>query len=169
MWLFACLVEATLGFVVFSADSAVMDRPELRIRLIRGGLWPVTAWHWCTHRTFAKIGRAGMHVWLLVTMGWLLSLEHDRLKPTSVFAVTGWLTMAFIVWCVDSMSNDLLGQSVRRVARALLWPKPFGEYMRDPDTPRQTTAMLLIWFFLSIGWLIALGWERFGPTLVAWS
>lgn len=169
MWSFLVLTELTLAFVVYSTESAVMDRPGLGLRLVRSGLWFGTVYVWCTRRIFDKLMRAGMHVWHLVTLGWLLSLMYDRLPSTTSFYLAAWAMLAFTVWCIDSMTNQFVGMPARRALRAVFWFKAMVDYMNDHDSARQATAMLMIWIFLTCGWLLTLVWDRFGPTLQAWS
>ena len=109
------LIEVTLGFVVFCADS-VGDRPRRPPleRLVRAVLWMVTLTRWFTHRNLVKLGRFGAVVWFLVTTGWLLTLEYDRMA-TPAFVVIAELTMAFVVYCVDALSADLADRRGRRL------------------------------------------------------
>ena len=72
------LAELTLGFVVFCADSVGDDEHGPVERLVRGVLWMVTLTRWFTHRNVPKLSRFGAVVWLMVTTGWLLTLEFDR-------------------------------------------------------------------------------------------
>src|SRR3712207_4814019 len=108
------LCYVTLAFLVFCADS-VDEEPRRPVeRLIRATLWVVTLTRWFTHRNVAKLGRFGAVVWFLVTTGWLLTLEFDRI-PTLAFLVVAELTMGFVVYCVDALSADLANKRGRRI------------------------------------------------------
>src|SRR4051812_36874447 len=108
------LVELTVAFVVFCADSVGEDpRRPLVQRLVRGACWPITLTRWFTHRNLAKLARFGAIVWSLVTTGWLLSLERDRIHGALAFGLTAEVTMAFVIYCVDAMSTDLQRKPLR--------------------------------------------------------
>src|SRR5437763_1917606 len=108
------VVEVTLALIVFCADSVGDERRRPVERIARAVLWPVTLTRWFTHRNLVKLGRFGAVVWFLVTTGWLLSLEYDRIS-TPAFFVLAELTMAFVVYCVDALSSDLVNRRGRRL------------------------------------------------------
>ncbi|MHB8467772.1 MAG: hypothetical protein ACYDD7_23395, partial [Acidimicrobiales bacterium] len=135
--MFWVLIEVTMGSIVFCADSVANESSRsMRDRVLRSVLWPMTLGTWFTHRTLPKLARFGGIVWLAVTTGWLLSLEHDRIAGRGVFLLVAETTMAFVVYCVDAMSADLEHRPLRRVLRSVVWVKPVGEYMRDVDAIR---------------------------------
>lgn len=162
------LAELTLAFVVFCADSVGDDEHTLPERLVRAVLWMVTLTRWFTHRNVAKLGRFGAIVWFLVTMGWLLTLEYDRLaKP--VFVVLAEATMAFVVYCVDALSADLENKPVRRLLRSLVWVVPVVHYLRDDDSVALIAASVTIWGLLTTGWLLGLLADRVAAPLGGWA
>lgn len=162
------LVEATLAFVMFCADS-VGDEERGRIeRLVRAVLWMVTLTNWFTHRNVAKLGRFGAIVWFLVTMGWLLTLEYDR-TPRVVFFALAEATMGFVVYCVDALSADLQNKPVRRLLRSVFWVVPVVHYLRDDDSVAILAAGLTIWVLLTTGWLLGLVTDRIAVPLGGWS
>ncbi len=159
--MFWVIAEATLAFVLFCADSVAEEsaRPA-RQRLVRAVCWPATLTVWFTHRNIPKLARFGAIVWLGVTGGWLVSLEHDRIHTVGTFALVAELTMAFVVYCVDAMSPDLHGRPLRRVARAVAWVVPVSEYLRDDDSVRLIQASVSVWVLLTTGWLLSLEADR---------
>ncbi len=162
------VVEVTLAFVVFCADS-VGDRPRRPPleRLVRAVLWMVTLTRWFTHRNLVKLGRFGAVVWFLVTTGWLLTLEYDRLA-TPVFVVFAELTMAFVVYCVDALSADLANKPVRRLLRSVFWIGPIVQYLTDDDSVALITASVTVWVLLTTGWLLGLLADRVAAPLGGW-
>lgn len=163
---FLLLVELTLAFVVFCADSVGDEsaRPAGR-RVARAVCWPATVTVWFTHRTLPKLGRLGAIVWLAVTTGWLVSLEHDRIHSAAMFFAVCEATMAFVVYCVDAMSAELHGKPLRRAARSVLWPKPLVGYLRGRDSIPLLQASVAVWILLTTGWLIGLEADRIARPL----
>ena len=156
-WIF---VEATLGFIVFCADSVGDQRRRpLGERLARAALWMVTLARWFTCRNLEKLGRFGAVVWFLVTTGWLLTLEHDRLS-TPVFFVVAPLTMGFVVYCVDALSPDLENKPGRRLLRSVFWAVPLARYLTDDDSIALVHASVTVWVLLTTGWLLGLLSDR---------
>lgn len=86
----------------------------------------VTLANWFTHRNLLKLGRFGAVVWFLVTTGWLLTLEYDRVA-TPGFLVLAQATMAFVVYCVDALSADFGEQA--------LAPPPAQRLLGGPAHP----------------------------------
>jgi hypothetical protein len=155
------LVELTLAFIVLCADSLPDDLPRQPLhRIIRSVFWMVTLSRWFTHRNFPKLGRFGTIVWLLVTTGWLLTLEYDRTGTMLVFLVLAEATMAFIVYCVDATSADVRNRPLRRLLRSAFWLKSLTDYMRDEDSVKIAHASLTVWILLTTGWLLSLGSDR---------
>jgi len=164
--LFLLLVEATLAFIVACADSVAEDTPRsVRERVLRAVLWPATLWVWFTRRNLPKLARFGAIVWLLLTAGWLLSLESDRLPTMAVFLGVAEATLAFVVYCVDALSADLQHRPVRRVLRGLFWPKALIEYLRDRESIKLIQASVTVWGLLTSGWLLSLGIDRVAQPL----
>jgi hypothetical protein len=163
LWL---LVEATVAIIVFCADSVGDDprRPAWE-RVMRGVCWPITVSRWFTHRNTSKLARFGAIVWLLVTMGWLLSLERDRIRSATAFFAAAEVTLAFIVYCVDSMSPDFARKRVRRLLHCVVWVTALGEYLRDEDSIRLLQASVTTWVLLTSGWLIGLEVDRIARPL----
>jgi len=159
--------ELTLAFVVFCADSVVTEddarRPAAE-RLARAVLWMVTLTRWFTHRNVVKLGRFGAVVWFLVTTGWLLTLEYDRL-PRPAFLVAAEVTMGFVVYCVDALSADLHHRPARRVLRSVLWFGPVAGYLTDDDSVALIAASVTVWGLLTTGWLLGLLVDRVAGPL----
>jgi hypothetical protein len=163
---FLLFVWVTLAFVVACADSVAEDSPRPLVqRVARAALWPATVTVWFTHRTMPKLARLGAIVWLLLTAGWLLSLEADRLPTTAGFLLVAEATMAFVVWCVDAMSADLQRRPLRRVLRGLFWFEALVGYLRDRDSVRLIQASVTVWVLLTSGWLLSLMVDRIGQPL----
>ena len=164
--MFLLVVEVMLAFIVVCADSVAEDapRPPLQ-RFLRALFWPATVWVWFTHRNLSKLARFGAIVWLMLTGGWLLSLEADRLPTTAVFLVVAEATMAFVVYCVDAMSAELRHRPVRRALRSVLWVKPLSDYLRDRESIKLIQASLTVWVLLTSGWLLGLMIDRVGQPL----
>ncbi len=161
------LAEVTLAFVVFCADSVGDDDRPPGERLIRALLWMVTLTTWFTHRNVVKLGRFGAVVWFLVTTGWLLTLQYDRLS-TPLFLVLAEVTMAFVVYCVDALSADLANKRARRLVRSVLWVGPIVRYLGDKDSVALITASVTVWALLITGWLLGLLADRVARPLGAW-
>jgi hypothetical protein len=162
------LAELTLAFVVFCADSIGEDRRPLPERIVRALLWMVTLTRWFTHRNLVKLGRFGAVVWFLVTTGWLLTLQFDRL-PLPAFLVLAQVTMGFVVYCVDALSADLENKPVRRLMRSVLWMRPIAHYLSDDDSVGLITASVTVWVLLTTGWLLGLLADRVAAPLGGWA
>ncbi len=162
------LTEATLAFVVFCADSVGEDRRPFGERLARAVLWMVTLTRWFTHRNVLKLGRFGAVVWFLVTTGWLLSLEYDRIAAP-LFLVVAEATMGFVVYCVDALSADLVNKPGRRLLRSIFWMGPIARYLVDDDSIALITASVTVWGLLTTGWLLGLLVDRVAAPLGAWT
>jgi hypothetical protein len=158
------LAEVTLAFVVFCADSVGDEGRGPAERLARALLWMVTLTRWFTHRNVAKLGRFGAVVWFLVTMGWLLTLEYDRMS-TTVFLILAEATMGFVVYCVDALSADLENKRGLRVLRSVFWIVPVVAYLRDDDSVALIAASVTIWVLLTTGWLLGLLADRVATPL----
>ena len=156
-WFF---VEWTLAFVVFCADAVGEEARPPRQQLLRAVIWPVTLGRWFTHRNLAKLARFGAIIWLFVTTGWLLSLEHDRISSTGLFLGVAEATMGFVVYCIDAMSGDLHHRPFRRVLRSALWLKPLTGYLRDQDSIKIVQASVTVWVMLTTGWLLSMEHDR---------
>jgi hypothetical protein len=158
------VAELTLGFLVFCADS-VDDQPRQPAeRAVRATLWMVTLTRWFTRRNVAKLGRFGAVVWFLVTTGWLLTLEFDRIGGP-VFLLIAEVTMGFVVYCVDALSADLANKPVRRLMRSVFWFVPLLAYLRDRDSVALVHASVTVWVLLSTGWLLSLLADRVAAPL----
>ena len=158
------LAELTLGFLVFCADSVDDERRQPAARVLRSALWMVTLTRWFTHRNVAKLGRFGAVVWFLVTTGWLLTLEFDRMEPP-VFLIIAEVTMGFVVYCVDALSADLQKKPVRRLMRSVFWFLPVVAYLTNRDSVALVQASVTVWVLLSTGWLLSLVADRVAVPL----
>src|SRR5438477_8972355 len=96
----------------------------------------------------------------MLTAGWLLSLEADRLPTMAVFLVVAEATMAFVVYSVDAMSAELRHRPVRRALRSVLWVKPLTDYLRDREGTKLIQASLTVWVLLTSGCLLGLMFDR---------
>jgi hypothetical protein len=162
------LAEVTLAFIVFCADSVGDEERGPLERLARALLWMVTLTRWFTHRNVAKLGRFAAVVWFLVTMGWLLTLEYDRL-PTNAVLVLAAATMGFVVYCVDALSSDLENKPGRRLLRSVFWVVPLSQYFRDDDSVALIAASVTVWVLLITGWLLGLLADRVAAPLGGWT
>lgn len=163
--MFLLFIEALMAFVVYCADGVGEEEGRDPVeRVLRALVWPVTVWVWFTHRTIPKLTRLGAIVWLMLTAGWLLSLQSDRLPPL-IFLVAAEATLAFVVYCVDAMSSELRHQPVRRALRGLLWVKPLTDILRDKDSVKLVQASVTVWVLLTSGWLVSLLVDRVGEPL----
>ncbi len=162
------LAEVTLAFIVFCADSVGDEELSPVERLARAILWMVTLTRWFTHRNLAKLGRFSAVVWFLVTVGWLLTLQHDRMGALS-FVIVAEATMAFVVYCVDALSADLRNKPVRRILRSVFWVVPLARYLRDDDSVTLIAASVTVWVMLTTGWLLGLLADRVAAPLGAWA
>ena len=158
------MVELTLALVVFCADSIDEERRPLGERVARAVFWMVTLTRWFTRRNVAKLGRFGAVVWFLVTTGWLITLEYDRLS-TPLFFVLAQATMAFVVYCVDALSAELHNHRGRRVLHSLFWVVPIAHYLSEEDSIPLITASVTVWVLLTTGWLLGLLADRVAAPL----
>ncbi len=162
------LTELLLAFIVFCADSVGEEGRRLHERVARSLLWMVTLTIWFTHRNVVKLGRFGAVVWFMVTTGWLLTLEFDRVPPP-VFAVLAWATLGFVVYCVDALSSDLQNKPARRVLRSVFWMAPIAHYLSDDDSVSLLHATVTVWVLLTTGWLLGLLSDRVATPLAGWT
>lgn len=160
------LAELTMGFLVFCADSVDDERRHPVERVVRAALWMVTLTRWFTHRNVTKLGRFGAVVWFLVTTGWLLTLQFDRIAAPVVLIIAE-ATMGFVVYCVDALSADLENKPVRRIMRSIFWFVPLVAYLRDRDSVALVHASVTVWVLLSTGWLLSLLADRVAVPLQA--
>ena len=164
------LVELTLAFIVFCADSVGEERRPRATRLVRALLWMVTLTTWFTHRSVVKLGRFAAAVWFLLTTGWLLSLAYDRIPmSTPVFLVVVEVLMGFVVYCVDALSSDLENKPGRRLLRSIFWVLPITSYLSDEDSVALVTASVTVWVMLTTGWLLGLLADRLTGPLGGWA
>lgn len=161
------VAEVTLAFIMFCADSVGEERRSPAERLARAALWMVTLTQWFTHRNVLKLGRFGAVVWFLVTTGWLLTLEYDRM-PAPAFFVLAELTMGFVVYCVDAMCADLQNKPGRRLLRSVFWVVPLARHLRDDDSVALIHASVTVWVLLTTGWLLGLLSDRVAVPLGEW-
>src|SRR4051812_28347423 len=159
MW-FLLLIEVVAAFIVACSDAVGDDHHTVCERVFRAVFWPATLWVWFTHRNMPKLARFGAIVWLLLTAGWLISLEADRLTEPWVFILVAEATLAFVVYCVDALSPDLTHHPVHRVLRGIFWPVPLVQYLRDRESIKLIQASVTIWGLLTTGWLLGLGTDR---------
>ena len=163
--MFLLFVEALAGFIVACADAVGDDTHTVAERVSRAVFWPATLWVWFTHRNMPKLARFGAIVWLLLTSGWLLSLESDRIHPPRVFLIVAEATLAFVVYCVDALSADLQRRPLHRVLRGVFWPVPVVQYLRDRESIKLIQASVTVWGLLTSGWLLSLGIDRVAQPL----
>ncbi|MGH9224525.1 MAG: hypothetical protein ACRD2W_12285 [Acidimicrobiales bacterium] len=162
------IIEVSLAFVVFCADSVGDDERPVSERLARAVLWMVTLTRWFTHRNLDKLGRFGAVVWFLVTTGWLLTLLYDRV-PSPAFLLLAEVTMGFIVYCVDALSADLKNKPGRRLLRSAIWVGPIAHYLSDDDSVALFHASVTVWGLLTTGWLLGLIADRIAAPLGGWA
>jgi hypothetical protein len=158
------LMEVTLAFIVFCADSVGEETRRPAERFARGVLWMVTLTRWFTHRNVTKLGRFGAVVWFMVTTGWLLTLEYDRISAP-FFVVLAEVTMGFVVYCVDALSADLANRPGRRLLRSAFWMVPIAKFLRDDDSVALIAASVTVWGLLTTGWLLGLLADRVATPL----
>jgi hypothetical protein len=163
--LFLLLVEAAAAFIVACSDSVGDDHHTVRERVVRAVFWPATLWVWFTHRSLPKLARFGAIVWLLLTAGWLLALESDRITTVWIFLVVAEATLAFVVYCVDALSADLRHHRVRRVVRGIFWPVPLVQFLHEQESIQLIQASVTVWGLLTTGWLLGLGIDRVAQPL----
>src|SRR3954453_8544319 len=164
---FLLLVEAVAAFIVACADAVGDDHHTVRERVVRAVLWPATLWVWFTHRNLPKLARFGAIVWLMLTAGWLLSLESDRVNAAWIFLLVAEGTLAFVVYCVDALSLDLQHHPVHRVLRGIFWPVPVVQAPRARESIRLIQASVNVWALLTSGSMLSLGLDRVAQPL-AW-
>jgi hypothetical protein len=111
-----------------------------------------------------KLTRFGAVVWFMVTTGWLLTLQYDRVD-TPAFLILAQVTMGFVVYCVDALSADLENKPARRILRSIFWFVPVAHYLSDDDSVALLTASVTIWGLLTTGWLLGLLTDRVAVPL----
>src|SRR3954466_4842949 len=164
MW-FLLLIEVVAAFIVACSDAVGDDHHTARERVFRAVFWPATLWIWFTRRNLPKLARFGAVVWLLLTAGWLLSLEYDRLPTALSFALVAEATLAFVVYVVDAMSPDVQHHPMRRLLRSVFWFKPITGYLRENDSIRLIQASVTVWGLLTSCWLLTLLIDRVAEPL----
>jgi len=84
---FLLLAEVTLAFVVYCVDALSPDlhRRPLR-RVLRSIIWIKALTEYLRDDDSINIVHASIIVWVMLTTGWLLALQNDRLV-----AAVGWL------------------------------------------------------------------------------
>jgi len=71
--------EGAMAFVVYSVDAMSADLHLHPVRrLLRSLLWPRALAGYLSDRDSIRIVQASVTVWVLLTTGWLLALEADR-------------------------------------------------------------------------------------------
>lgn len=72
--------EGVMAFVVLCVDAMSADlRFHPARRVLRSLFWPRALADYMADRDSVRIIQAGVTVWILLTTGWLLALEADRL------------------------------------------------------------------------------------------
>jgi hypothetical protein len=86
-WPFFAVAEATMAFVVFGVDamSSDLQRHPLR-RAFRSLVWITSITDYLQDTDNVRLVQASITVWVLLTSGWLLGLEADRIAQP-----LGWL------------------------------------------------------------------------------
>jgi hypothetical protein len=86
--MFFAVAEATMAFVVFGVDamSSDLQRQPIR-RALRSVVWFTSITDYLRDTDNVRIVQASVTVWVLLTSGWLLGLEADRIAQP-----LGWLT-----------------------------------------------------------------------------
>jgi hypothetical protein len=87
-WVFFAAAEATMAFVVFGVDAMSSDlhRQPIR-RAFRSVLWVKSITDYLRDTDNVRLVQASVTVWVLLTSGWLLGLEADRIAQP-----LGWLS-----------------------------------------------------------------------------
>lgn len=85
---FLVVAELTMAFVVYCVDamSGELSGKHLR-RFVRSIFWPQALAAYLRDRDSIKLVQATVTVWILLTSGWLMGLELDRLARPF-----GWLS-----------------------------------------------------------------------------
>ena len=76
--------------------------------------------------------------------------------------------MAFVVYCVDALSADLVNKPGRRILRSLFWVVPIALYLSDDDSVALIAASVTVWVLLTTGWLLGLLADRVAAPLGGW-
>lgn len=84
---FLVAAQLTLAFVVYCVDamSAHLHRKPVR-RILRSILWVKPIGEYLRDDDSINIVHASLIVWILLTTGWLLSLESDRLLASVLWS-----------------------------------------------------------------------------------
>jgi hypothetical protein len=76
---FLAATEGVMAFVVYCTDAMSADyRAHLVRRAVRSLFWPKALTDYMRDHDSIKLIQASLTVWILLTTGWLLALEADR-------------------------------------------------------------------------------------------
>ena len=69
------------------------------------------------------------------------------------------LTLAFVVFCADSVGEEERGP-LERVARGLLWMVTLTRWFTHRNVVKLGRFGAVVWFFVTTGWLLTLEYDR---------
>lgn len=86
-WAFLVVAELTMAFVVYCVDAMSGELRAKHVRRLgRSIFWPKALAGYLRDRDSIKLVQATVTVWILLTSGWLMGLELDRIARPF-----GWL------------------------------------------------------------------------------
>ena len=74
------------------------------------------------------------------------------------------VTLAFIVFCADSVSDEER-RPVERLARAVLWMVTLTTWFTHRDVVKLGRFGAVVWFLVTTGWLLTLEYDRTAPPV----
>ena len=76
-----------------------------------------------------------------------------------IAAVLAELTLAFVVYCADSVGDE--GRpSAERLARAVLWMVTLTRWFTHRNVAKLGRFGAVVWFLVTMGWLLTLEYDR---------
>jgi hypothetical protein len=89
--------------------------------------------------------------------------SHGQALPAMIAWVLAEVTVAFVVFCADSVGDEGRGP-VERVARAALWMVTLTRWFTHRNISKLGRFGAVVWFLVTMGWLLTLEYDRF-PSL----
>ncbi len=76
------------------------------------------------------------------------------------------LTLAFIVWCADSLPDGTPRRPLQRLIRSVFWMVTLSRWFTHRNFPKLARFGTIVWFLVTTGWLLTLEYDR-TPVMLA--
>lgn len=81
------------------------------------------------------------------------------MNPALVAWGLTWVTLAFVVFCADSVGEEER-PAAERAARALLWVVTLTRWFTHRNVTKLGRFGAVVWFLVTTGWLLSLEYDR---------